>query len=245
MNNRIPKEERLEIKKKTHKNMMWIGITSIVMMFIGFSSAYIVAKGDATWVSIAVPQEFYTSSIIIVLSSITFFIAVKLAKKENKRGSSIFVVITLILGLAFVKFQWTGWENLMSKGMNFVDALHVKGLIDGGKGEYGVDYSVFHKGDELKYIDGKFYDLRDEYNSNEIIPKLSAKNNASSYMYLLSGLHLLHLLGGIISLIVVSFKSLRGLYTKNDTVGIEVSSIYWHFLDFLWLYLLFLLYYVG
>ena len=106
MNNRIPKEERLEIKKKTHKNMMWIGITSIVMMFIGFSSAYIVAKGDATWVSIAVPEEFYTSSIIIVISSITFFIAVKLAKKENKKGSSIFVIITLILGLAFVLSQF-------------------------------------------------------------------------------------------------------------------------------------------
>lgn len=245
MINSIPKEERLDVKKKTHKSMMWIAITSIVMMFIGFSSAYVVAKGDATWVSIAVPEEFYTSSIIIVISSFTFFIAVKLAKKEKKIGSSIFVVITLILGLAFVKFQLTGWENLMNKGMNFVDALHVKGLIDGDKGEYGVDYSVFHKGDELKYVDGKFYDLRDDYNSNEIIPKLSSKNNASSYMYLLSGLHLLHLLGGIISLIVVSFKSLAGLYTKNDTVGLEVSSIYWHFLDFLWLYLLFLLYYIG
>lgn len=245
MINSIPKEERLEVKKKTHKNMMWLGIAAIVMMFIGFSSAYIVARADATWVSIKLPEAFYSSSIIIVLSSITFFIAVRLAKKEQKMLSSIMVVITLILGLLFAKFQFDGWSELTSKRMHFVDAENIKGLLLKTKAEYGEDFTIFYKGDELKYVEGKFYDLRDDYNTNEVFPQLSAKNNASSFLYLLTGLHLVHLLGGIISLLVVTVKSFAGSYNKNDTVGIEVSSIYWHFLDFLWLYLLFLLYYIG
>ena len=82
-------------------------------------------------------------------------------------------------------------------------------------------------------------------NTTEKIPDLATKNNASSYLYLLTGLHIVHLFGGLISLIFVAVKSLQGKYTKEDTVGIEVSSLYWHFLDFLWLYLYAILYFVG
>ena len=245
MKNTVPVEERLEIKKKTHKNMMWLAISSIVMMFIGLSSAYIIAKADITWVHITMPDSFLISSILIVTSSVTFWFAVRLAKRELRKISLILVITTLLLGLGFVKFQLSGWAELKEKGMFFVDAQNVNGLILEGKGKYGIDYTVIDAGVELKYVDGKFYDARDDYNTTEKIPNLVTKNNASSYLYLLTGLHIAHLLGGLISLIFVTTKSLQGKYTKNDTVGIEVSSIYWHFLDFLWLYLYALLYFMG
>ncbi len=245
MKNTVPVEERLEIKKKTHKNMMWLAISSICMMFIGLSSAYVIAKADITWIHITMPDSFFTSSIVIFISSITFWLAVRFAKKEQKRTSLILVVITLLLGLGFVKFQLAGWSELKEKGMFFVDVQNVNGLIASGKGTYGTDYTVIDSGIELKYVDGKFYDARDDYNTTEKIPNLATKNNASSYLYLLTGLHIAHLLGGLISLIFVTVKSLQGRYTKEDTVGIEVSSLYWHFLDILWLYLFALLYFVG
>ena len=93
---------------------------------------------------------------------------------------------------------------------------------------------IFMNDNELKYEDGVFYDKRDDYNSIPVYPSLDADNVSSSWMYILTGLHLAHLIGGIISLIVVTIKSLLKKYTANDIVGIEVSSIYWHFLDFLW-----------
>jgi len=245
MRSSIPQEERLEIKKKTHRSMMYLGIFSIVMLFLGFSSGYIVSSADNTWVSITLPEAFYASAITIVLSSITFFIALRLAKKGNFKVLPIMMIITLVLGFLFVKFQFDGWNTLMDKKMHFVDAVKVKGLLNQEDVEYGKDFKIFHKGDELKYVDGKFYDIRDEYNSNSIEPYLDADNTASSWLYAMTGLHLLHLLAGIISLIVVTIKSLAKRYNENDIVGIQVSSIYWHFLDFLWLYLLFLLYYIG
>ncbi len=247
MRSSIPPEERLEIKKKTHKNLMYFGIFSIVMIFFGFSSGYIVSKSDATWVSIAVPDAFFTSSGIIVLSSITFFIATRLAKKGNFKALPILMTITLVLGLLFVKFQFDGWGQLQSKGMYLSDAVKLKGLLNNPDAEYGKDYTIFYKGDELKYVkeDGKFYDLRDEYNSNPILPNLDSDNTSSSWFYMLTFVHLAHLIGGIISLIVVTIKSLLKKYNENDIVGIQVSSIYWHFLDILWLYLLFLLVYIG
>ena len=89
MINTVPVEERLEIKKKTHKNMMWLAISSICMMFIGLSSAYIIAKADITWIHITMPDAFFTSSIVIFASSITFWLAVRFAKKEQKKTSLI------------------------------------------------------------------------------------------------------------------------------------------------------------
>jgi cytochrome c oxidase subunit 3 len=74
---------------------------------------------------------------------------------------------------------------------------------------------------------------------------LNTSNNSSSYFFLLTGLHVLHLIGGLISLVVVFLKSVKRKYSENDYIGMKVSALYWHFLDFLWLYLLGILYWIG
>lgn len=245
MRSSFPKEERLAIKKKTSKTMMYFAIGSIIMIFLGLSSGYYIAKTGPVWVSITVPPDFFISSGIIILSSITFFIAVRLAKKGNFTILPLFMIITLILGLFFVKYQRDGWKYMKSRGMYLSDALKIDGLLKNENVEYGLDYKIFMNDNELKYEEGVFYDKRDEYNSIPVYPSVDADNVSSSWMYILTGLHLAHLIGGIISLIVVTIKSLFKKYNENDIVGIQVSSIYWHFLDILWLSLLFLLYYVG
>jgi len=68
-------------------------------------------------------------------------------------------------------------------------------------------------------------------------------NVAASFLYVITGLHVVHLFGGILALAVVLIKSMMGKYSSTDYNGITVCSIYWHFLDALWIYLfLFLLY---
>ena len=129
--------------------------------------------------------------------------------------------------------------------MYLSDAMKLDGLVRNNDVKYGIDYKIYMNDNELKYEDGIFYDKRDEYNSIPVYPSLDADNVSSSWMYILTGMHLAHLIGGVISLIVVTIKSLLKKYNENDIVGIQVSSIYWHFLDFLWLSLLFLLYFVG
>ncbi len=245
MRSSFPKEERLAIKKKTSKTMMYFAIGSIIMIFLGLSSGYYIAKTGPVWVSITVPPDFFISSGIIIFSSITFFIAVRLAKKGNFTLLPLFMIITLILGLLFVKYQRDGWKHMKSRGMYLSDALKIDGLLKNENVEYGLDYKIYMNDNELKYEEGVFYDKRDEYNSIPVYPSVDADNVSSSWMYILTGLHLAHLIGGIISLIVVTIKSIFKKYNENDIVGIQVSSIYWHFLDILWLSLLFLLYYVG
>lgn len=62
-------------------------------------------------------------------------------------------------------------------------------------------------------------------------------NPAGSWVYAISFFHLAHLGGGVIALIITLFKSLRGAYSQEDYHGVTLLSIYWHFVDLLWVYL--------
>jgi cytochrome c oxidase subunit 3 len=68
-----------------------------------------------------------------------------------------------------------------------------------------------------------------------------ATNQASSFFYIFTGLHGLHLLGGICALLYVSFRKFEKAKVSR-TVAAEVASHYWHFMDGLWIFLLALLY---
>jgi cytochrome c oxidase subunit 3 len=68
-----------------------------------------------------------------------------------------------------------------------------------------------------------------------------ATNPASSFFYIFTGAHALHLIGGVGALIYVAWRNFdRANVTR--TVAAEVASYYWHFMDALWLFLLALLY---
>jgi len=68
-----------------------------------------------------------------------------------------------------------------------------------------------------------------------------ASNPHSSFFYLLTGAHGLHLLGGLGALSVVLARAWRGQYTPRAHAGITVFATYWHFMAGLWLYLFVLL----
>jgi cytochrome c oxidase subunit 3 len=65
-----------------------------------------------------------------------------------------------------------------------------------------------------------------------------AEHNASgSFLYIVSGVHLAHLLGGVIALIVVVFNGYKEQYNSKNLLGLQVCSTYWHFLGAMWVYL--------
>lgn len=62
-------------------------------------------------------------------------------------------------------------------------------------------------------------------------------NTAVSWIYVIAGLHWMHVVSGLIVLVVTIVQASKGAYTKDDHQGLSLSSIYWHFLDALWIYL--------
>ncbi|MEK8178721.1 cytochrome c oxidase subunit 3 [Flavobacterium buctense] len=68
-------------------------------------------------------------------------------------------------------------------------------------------------------------------------------NIATTFLYVIAVVHLAHLAGGIISLLIIIYNHFKQKYNSSQTLGIELGAMYWHFLDFLWICLFFFLYF--
>jgi cytochrome c oxidase subunit III len=71
----------------------------------------------------------------------------------------------------------------------------------------------------------------------------SKSNITTTFLYVVAFLHLLHLAGGLISLLIVIYNHFKQKYNSTQTLGIELGAMYWHFLDILWVYLFLFLYF--
>ena len=84
-----------EKNKRAKKMMLWFGIVSLIMGFAGWTSAYIVSSKREDWVSdLELPSAFFVSTAMIILSSITYFIARKSVSNNNQKMGTICLLIT-------------------------------------------------------------------------------------------------------------------------------------------------------
>ena len=68
-------------------------------------------------------------------------------------------------------------------------------------------------------------------------------NITTTFLYVVTVMHMAHLAGGIISLLIIIYNHFKQKYNSSQTLGIELGAMYWHFLDFLWIYLFLFLYF--
>jgi len=71
----------------------------------------------------------------------------------------------------------------------------------------------------------------------------SESNITTTFLYVMAVVHMAHLAGGIISLLVIIYNHFKQKYNSRQSLGIELGAMYWHFLDFLWVYLFLFLYF--
>lgn len=183
----------VEQKKKMHphKFTLWVAIGSIIMMFAGLTSAFIVKSQQDGWVNVAVPKVFWLSTAVIIISSVTIMMALRSFKQREMQQYRMLTGVTFLLGITFLVLQWIGFQQLWDQGITF----------KGG--------------------------------------------NAGQFLYVIFGLHALHVIGGVIALLVIFIKAFAGRTKLFSSVPIEVASIYWHFVDLLWLYILIFFLIVG
>lgn len=407
--------------KKVVKGIAWYMVIASVLLFAGWVSAFIVSKMDKAWVVIELPKPFYVSTLLIILSSLSLYLALRFAKQNNQRMLKGFLILTMLLGVSFAYVQYKGWKKLYSQGnvvtgnifytygaygTDFIllkneekiefngkdylvsgevlseievqdirefayqicgdlrkekldnyavdnynnpysilrlhqDSLkegivvfqEKKAFVNGEvflasaqkdlfrfafgvynqtplfalKGVYGEDFvirlnnetleyennklffpskdltrsevaninkKVFEGGQEYEikkgeiyangalvdqvnfetyvqlnggievhYKKGKWTRLREELNNAQNNEMRQAGNIASSYIYVFTGMHVLHVLIALILLLVIIKRSVKGYYTEKNQLGIQATSIIWHFLGVLWLSLFLLLQY--
>ena len=101
-------------KKKSAKPMLWISMISMVMFFAGLTSAYVISMKREDWVNFGLPDAFYISTALIVVSSLTLILSQRFLKQDKRQLSLLLVVITFFLGIGFVWQQYVGINELKS-----------------------------------------------------------------------------------------------------------------------------------
>lgn len=179
---------------RAKKMMLWFGIISLSMSFAGLTSAYVVSKERPDWLTdFEIPQAFYLSLIVIVLSSITMHLAKVTIGKGNRGTGMGLLTTTLVLGLAFLYLQFLGFSQIIENGYYFTG---------------------------------------------------SESTITTSFIYLVVLLHVAHIVGALICLMVVIYNHYKQKYTAQDMLGVELIATFWHFVDILWIYLFLFFYFV-
>jgi cytochrome c oxidase subunit 3 len=109
-----------EKSKRAKKMMLWFAIISLVMSFAAWTSAFIVSSSRPDWMKdFQLPNSFVFSTILIAISSISFILAKRTLKNENTKLTSIWLLVTLVLGVLFIFNQFVGFQEIINQGYNF------------------------------------------------------------------------------------------------------------------------------
>jgi cytochrome c oxidase subunit 3 len=109
-----------EKNKRAKKMMLWFAIISLIMSFAAWTSAFIVSSSRPDWLKdFQLPNSFVISTIVIMMSSVTFILAKKALKSQNRQATTIWLVLTLVLGALFIFNQFNGFQEIINQGYNF------------------------------------------------------------------------------------------------------------------------------
>jgi cytochrome c oxidase subunit 3 len=189
-----------------------VALTPILMVFVSFTSAYVVRQGLPTldpqtnllvrdWIPVKLPTLLLVNTFVLLLSSV----GMELARRQFRGDVALvsataapgiapaehakmpWLAMTLVLGLLFLFGQWSAWQQLAAHGF---------------------------------YV---------------------STTPSSSFVYLLTGTHAVHLMGGVLALLVASIAALFRRAGATRSIVVDVTAWYWHFMALLWVYIFCLL----
>ncbi len=153
-------------RKKIHpyKFTLWVGIGSIIMMFAGFTSAYIVKREQPGWITFSMPVIFWYSTAVMLLSSVLMQLSLSSFRNRDMGKYRNLIAATTALGVLFIVLQVIGYYQLNRMGVK----------VEGSGG--GVFFIIIFgfacaaRAGRRYNIDGTFFKGVEQQNKKTIIP---------------------------------------------------------------------------
>jgi cytochrome c oxidase subunit 3 len=209
---------------------MWVFLVTEIMFFGGMFLAYTLYRSQH-------PESFASASNhlditlgavntgVLILSSFTMAMAVWCTQVGKRRPQIICLVITLLLGLTFLGIKAVEYTD------KYEDHLIPGSLIPG------------HAFSPRVAAEGEAFDKH----ALHLLPGANVRQVELFYWiyFAMTGMHALHMIIGAGLLSFLIYFSVKGRYDAEYHSPVEITGLYWHFVDIVWIFLFPLLYLLG
>ena len=214
--------ETAEQQREAASFGMWLFLLTEVMFFGGMFMAYLIYRNwyHAAFVAGCNTLNIWlgtTNTAVLICSSLTMAMAVYSAEKRHKKSLITYLILTIVLGLAF---------------------LGIKSV------EYAEKFELHHVPGPNFSIEQFVHPTNPK--AIALAPDMAEKTQVYFSLYFaMTGMHALHMIIGISILIILVVRAFGGAYTDGHMTTIENFGLYWHFVDIVWIFLFPLLYLIS
>ncbi len=206
---------------------MWLFLVTEIMFFGGLFTAYTVYRhlalpGFVAGSRILDIRLGATNTGVLIASSFTMALAVRAAQTGKRKALMTFLALTILLGLAFLGIKAVEYHD-----------KYVEHLIPcSSAGCSSLGFSFGPQGELLEGI------LRRH-------ATLAQVEMFFCFYFFMTGMHALHMVIGVGIMAVLLVQARRGKFSADYFSPVEMSGLYWHFVDIVWIFLFPLLYLIG
>jgi cytochrome c oxidase subunit 3 len=240
---------------------MWVFLATEVMFFGGLICSYIIFRAiyrddfEAASHHLNVPLGAF-NTLVLLSSSLTMALAVRASQLARIREAVILLIATMVFGTAFLGIKYIeyshDYEIGLFPGLHWDWELAQSHMHHGGEGgREGTSGSATHASAEPKATNPttetpSWYaatgSLRPDPTAQRVLPlkQRTQSDHAKlffTYYFFMTGLHAIHLIIGIVLVGIVAFLTWRRWFSGTGATQIEVTGLYWHFIDIIWVYL--------
>jgi cytochrome c oxidase subunit 3 len=242
--------------------MFFIGILGTYII-LRSGSSHLFAEHAAVLSKIAAGAN----TLVLILSSLTMALAVDAAQNGNRPRLMLCLLLTFLCASAFMGIKYYEYTDKLGRPGTHYEGHQTLIATEGGK-SYVYDGHVHGHGEGEVEVTGYRMELSKDQSydintaSEEGIKEMSGQKKEDTFTlprksigtsitygpwknvffacyFALTGIHGLHVLGGMIAIGILLVQSLRGKIFPNQT---EYTGLYWHFVDLVWIFLFPLLY---
>lgn len=254
------------------KLMMWYFLLSDAFTFAGFLIAYGALRfSSPSW---PIPDFVFSTapfgihgaplifvtimSFLLIISSVTMVRAVQEGHRENKKGVTKWMFLTILGGLGFLSCQAWEWTNLIATehmtvttnpfGTHVEDGIYLDDA-HGHPYEGGAEKESFQAGDgyliHKDHESGAWIQRRYETSGGEVKEQAFGPKAFGALFFFITGFHGFHVFSGVVFLLIIVLNVMSGVYVarKNGYEMVEKIGLYWHFVDLVWVFV-FLVFYL-
>ena len=212
------------------------------------------------------------NTIVLIVSSLTMALTVYYAQKGNRNMQVILILLTMIFGATFLgvkAIEYTdkynhgtipvaGWNKKVKEDRNAEHAnTSIKPCYEVGHGS--TEHAYVNPRGEFQWTDCSLVKLAQDHNYLTADEKIGYFSNGQIDLnkfrgkvqiffwiyFVMTGLHALHMIVGLGLMTWLLWKAWKGTFSAEYYMPVEMSGLYWHFVDIVWIFLFPLLYLLG